>query len=87
MYQRRCFWQRPVPVGHGASDGNRTRVTSLEGWGSTVELHLQMAERVGFEPTDAVGIPGFQDRFLKPLGHLSECNTSEELNNIRLLSV
>lgn len=25
----------------GASDGNRTRMTSLEGWGSTIELHSQ----------------------------------------------
>ena len=24
----------------GAGDGNRTRVTSLEGWCSTIELHL-----------------------------------------------
>ena len=23
----------------GASDGNRTHTTSLEGWGSTIELH------------------------------------------------
>src|SRR4051794_25333027 len=23
----------------GAGDGNRTRMTSLEGWGSTIELH------------------------------------------------
>ena len=23
----------------GAGDGNRTHVTSLEGWGSTIELH------------------------------------------------
>src|SRR5690554_6714591 len=25
--------------GIGAGDGNRTRTTSLEGWGSTIELH------------------------------------------------
>lgn len=25
----------------GADDGNRTRMTSLEGWGSTIELHPQ----------------------------------------------
>src|SRR5579872_5412263 len=25
----------------GAGDGNRTRTTSLEGWGSTIELHPQ----------------------------------------------
>ena len=26
---------------NGAGDGNRTRVTSLEGWSSTIELHPQ----------------------------------------------
>ena len=31
-----------------------------------------LAERVGFEPTVPRGITGFQDRLLKPLGHLSE---------------
>ena len=30
-----------------------------------------LAERVGFEPTVPSGITGFQDRLLKPLGHLS----------------
>ena len=30
-----------------------------------------MAERVGFEPTVHCCIIGFQDRLLKPLGHLS----------------
>ena len=35
-------------------------------------LHLKyMAERVGFEPTVRCRITGFQDRLLKPLGHLS----------------
>jgi hypothetical protein len=24
---------------NGAGDGDRTRTTSLEGWGSTIELH------------------------------------------------
>ena len=30
-----------------------------------------MAEKVGFEPTVPFDITGFQDRLLKPLGHLS----------------
>ena len=30
-----------------------------------------MAERVGFEPTAHCCVTGFQDRLLKPLGHLS----------------
>ena len=32
---------------------------------------IKMAERVGFEPTVPCDITGFQDRLLKPLGHLS----------------
>ena len=37
---------------NGAGDGNRTRVVSLEGWSSTIELHLQiiMADQTGIEP-------------------------------------
>ena len=31
-----------------------------------------VAERVGFEPTARCRVTGFQDRLLKPLGHLSE---------------
>ena len=33
---------------------------------------LSLAERVGFEPTVRCRITGFQDRLLKPLGHLSK---------------
>ena len=39
----------PVPpprhLRFGAGDGNRTHVTSLEGWGSTIELHPQDPEK------------------------------------------
>jgi hypothetical protein len=31
-----------------------------------------LAERVGFEPTAPFSVTGFQDRLLKPLGHLSK---------------
>ena len=34
-------------------------------------MYYSLAERVGFEPTVPSGITGFQDRLLKPLGHLS----------------
>lgn len=34
----------------GAGDGNRTRISSLEGWSSAVELHLHMAPQPGLEP-------------------------------------
>ena len=30
-------------VGFGAGEGNRTPTTSLEGWGSTIELHPPVA--------------------------------------------
>lgn len=29
---------------NGADDGNRTRVASLEDWGSTIELHPRIPE-------------------------------------------
>ena len=40
---------------------------------SRLNIIYHMAERVGFEPTVPCGITGFQDRLLKPLGHLSSC--------------
>ena len=36
-------------------------------------IHYLKTEKVGFEPTVPFGITGFQDRLLKPLGHLSSC--------------
>ena len=42
---------RAVKLSYGAGDGNRTRVISLEGWGSTIELRPQdMVGTTGFEP-------------------------------------
>ena len=37
---------------NGAGDGNRTHVTSLEGWRSTIELHphVVVVGAAGFEP-------------------------------------
>ena len=37
----------------GAGEGNRTLATSLEGWGSTTELHPHMVGMSGFEPLKA----------------------------------
>ena len=34
------YWR----IYYGAGDGNRTRVSSLEGWCSTIELHPQVAD-------------------------------------------
>ena len=35
----------------GAGDGNRTRIASLEGWSSTIELHPQQVVPLeGIEP-------------------------------------
>ena len=53
-----CYSQNKNPRKHhvygdffGADDGNRTRVISLEGWGSTIELRPQdMVGTTGFEP-------------------------------------
>ena len=44
-------------------------------WRSSVKAEVtalkKVADRVGFEPTVRCRITGFQDRLLKPLGHLS----------------
>ncbi len=51
-----CNETSPAPHRHrarifsGAGDGNRTRVISLEGWGSTIELRPHMVGTTGFEP-------------------------------------
>ena len=52
---RKRLWSpkgaRAVNLSCGAGDGNRTRVISLEGWGSTIELRPQdMVGTTGFEP-------------------------------------
>ena len=39
-----------------------------------------MAERVGFEPTAPFGVTGFQDRLLKPLGHLSIMSSTAKIS-------
>ena len=47
--------QRRIPRAHGGSiragDGNRTRVASLEGWSSTIELHPRAASRSADRPS------------------------------------
>ena len=48
-------------------------------------LHkIDMAERVGFEPTAPCGVTGFQDQLLKPLGHLSKykIKTAQESSSL-----
>ena len=44
-----------------------------------IELLLE-TEKVGFEPTAPFGVTGFQDRLLKPLGHLSLLISNSEAN-------
>jgi hypothetical protein len=34
------LYSTPEPLAHKAGDGNRTHISSLEGWCSTTELHL-----------------------------------------------
>ena len=55
-------------IGHyGAGDGNRTHVTSLEGWSSTIELHPReiVVGAAGFEPAT----PCSQGRCSTKLSH------------------
>ncbi len=66
------FW--PVS-GSGAGDGNRTRVISLEGWGSTIELRPQdMVGTTGFEPATSCS----QSRRATKLRHVPKVLSSCE---------
>ena len=47
---RECSTTEPHGQGSGAGEGNRTLVTSLEGWRSTIELHPHVVGAAGFEP-------------------------------------
>src|ERR687889_1612923 len=51
-----------APLGARAGEGNRTPITSLEGWGSTVELHPRggFADVRVIPPALAVGARGFE---------------------------
>ena len=69
-----------------ADEGNRTLVTSLEGWGSTVELHPQfqrnIVERIGAH-IFVRPIGERQTRFeLATLALARRCSTSEPLPHI-----
>ena len=53
----------------GAGDGNRTRVSSLEGWCSTIELHPQIrkSEVIQLE-NSSIGKADCQDLFFSSSG-------------------
>ena len=53
-------WLSLVERSSGAGDGNRTRVTSLEGWSSTIELHPQTNELNNSVKIKMVGMTGFE---------------------------
>ena len=55
--------RRRIKKSDGAGEGNRTLTTSLEGWGSTVELHPHVTSRETFardEHDRVVGGAGFE---------------------------
>ena len=66
----------PSPLGYFCKTYSKTKTLCQ------CVVALSMAERVGFEPTVPLGITGFQDQLLKPLGHLSRlCQTAFLLYN------
>ena len=54
----------------GAGDGNRTRVSSLEGWCSTIELHPQIPDLTIQPENFSIGREVCQGLFLKKPGIL-----------------
>ena len=76
----------------GAGDGNRTRVTSLEGWSSTIELHPQTNELNNSVKIKMVGMTGFepatscsQSRRATKLRHIPTATVSYYSNNLRVV--
>ena len=45
LLRRQLLYPPELQAHIGAGDGNRTHVTSLEGWNSTIELHPQVQRR------------------------------------------
>ena len=78
----------------GASDGNRTHATSLEGWNSTIELHSQtlafegilrsLAQRLYIIPQAKVFVNTFFEIFLKKFSfRQSRKNIQKSLDTYR----
>ena len=84
----RGFWRRSRDLNPGCdySHYSLSRGAPSATW-VLPHTYLFSGGESGIRTHGCFHIAGFQDRFLKPLGHLSECNTSEALNNIRLLNV
>src|SRR5690606_5255196 len=67
--------------GIGAGDGNRTRTTSLEGWGSTIELHPQDFR----QDTSRRGNRGSPSSLVGPVGlePTTSCSQSTRATKLR----
>ena len=63
----RCLTAWRIPKVFGAGEENRTLTTSLEGWGSTIELHprSKVVEGEAFEPSKSL----ITDLQSAPFGH------------------
>jgi hypothetical protein len=47
-----------------AGDGDRTRMASLEGWSSTIELHPHVSHETRKSLDDTVNVEGWKPRFM-----------------------
>ena len=60
----------------GADEGNRTLVSTLARSRSTIELHLQMAQKLGFEPRRRFpDLPVFKTGPFSHLGTSAGCES------------
>ncbi len=67
LLRRQLLYPAELSAHFGAGDGNRTHVTSLEGWNSTIELHLRVCDGVYFSiytVVSQVKIKQIQKKFL-----------------------
>ena len=55
LLRRQLLYPAELSAHNGAGDGNRTHATSLEGWGSTIELHPQTFATCIILPYHAAG--------------------------------
>ena len=85
LLRRQLLYPPELQAHIGAGDGNRTHVTSLEGWNSTIELHPQVQRR---SLATSVIIPkegGFVNRFSEFSGRILQKRLSASAGCAKIL--
>ena len=78
------YW-RKNEIEFGAGDGNRTHTTSLEGWGSTTELHPRVKQCTQFYHTLARMSRAFEKLaafFAKKIADMDACGLDKTMRRV-----